>query len=93
MSGAGYGAAHHIDSFCELGEVVADVAKDVLDLASQEDHRDDDGDGDDCDDERVLNEALSFVFTNECQHLRSPFLTFLVAASVLDATAKMPVGR
>src|SRR6266511_956184 len=45
-----------------LGEVVADVAEDVLDLAPQEDHRDDDGDGDDCDDEGILNEALAFVF-------------------------------
>jgi len=30
----------------ELGQVVADVAEDVLDLAAKEDHRDDDGDGD-----------------------------------------------
>ena len=76
-----------------LGEVVADVAEDVLDLAPQEDHRDDDGDGDDCDDERVLNEALSFVFADECEHLRSPFLRVLGAASVPAGTAKEPVGR
>jgi hypothetical protein len=74
MSGAGQAPLILSTVLRELGEVVADVAKDVLDLAPQEDHRDDDGDGDDCDDERVLNEALSFVLTDECQHSSSPFL-------------------
>jgi hypothetical protein len=62
MSGAGPRRRSSLARVGSLGEVVADVAENVLDLASQEDHRDDDGDGNDCDDEGVLNEALAFVF-------------------------------
>src|SRR5687767_14676780 len=48
-----------------LGEVVADVAEDVLDLVAKEDHRDDDGDGDDGNDECVLDKSLAVVFADE----------------------------
>src|SRR3990167_3299335 len=44
-----------------LGQIVADVAEDVLQLALQEDHGDDDRDGDDGDDECVLHQSLAFV--------------------------------
>ena len=57
----------------ELGEVVADVAEDVRNLAAKEDHRDDNGDGDDGDDECVLDQTLAFVVAQECKHFRSPF--------------------
>src|SRR2546430_15178585 len=59
-----------------LGEVVADVAEDVLDLAAEEDHRDDHGDGDDGDDECVFDQALAFVVAQECQHSGTPSLLF-----------------
>src|SRR2546427_3755165 len=55
-----------------LGEVVADVAEDVLKLTAQEDHGDDDSDRDDSDDECVLHETLAFVVTEECEHPNSP---------------------
>src|SRR2546423_3741153 len=59
----------------DLGEVVADVAEDVLDLAPQEDHGDDHGDGDDRDDEGVLDQALTVVLADEAvnAHRRPPF--------------------
>src|SRR5437016_5633529 len=55
-------------SLMPLGEVVADVAEDVLELAAQEDHGDDDRDGNDGNDECVLHKALAFVVTEECEH-------------------------
>jgi hypothetical protein len=48
-----------------LGEVVADVAEDVLQLAAEEDHGDDDRDGDNGNDECVLDQTLAFVVTEE----------------------------
>src|SRR4029077_9833224 len=58
-----------------LGEVVADVAEDVLDLTAEEDHRDDDGDGDDSDDEGILDQALAVILAEEAlnAHGRPPF--------------------
>src|SRR5437868_8565217 len=67
----------------ELGEVVADVAEDVLDLAAKEDHRDDHGDGNDGDDECVLDQALAFVVAQECKHFGPPFLSIWVSACPL----------
>src|SRR6266705_4760436 len=55
-----------------LGEVVADVAEDVRNLAAKEDHRDDNGDGDDGDDKCVLNQTLAFVVAQECEHYSVP---------------------
>src|SRR6266550_7314968 len=59
----------------ELGEVVADVAEDVLDLTPQEEHRDDHGNGDDCDNEGILDQALTVVFAEEAlnTHGNPPF--------------------
>jgi hypothetical protein len=48
-----------------LGQVVPDVAEDVLELTAQEDHGDDHGDGDDSDDEGVLDQALTVVIAEE----------------------------
>ena len=48
-----------------LGEVVADVAEDVLNLTAEEDHGDDDGNGDDSDDEGILDQALAVVLAEE----------------------------
>ena len=48
-------------SLRSLGEVVADVAEDVRNLAAKEDHRDDNGNGDDGDDECVFDQTLAFV--------------------------------
>src|SRR5438045_6521555 len=56
-----------------LGEVVADVSKDVLDLTAQEDHRDDHGNGDDGDDECVFHEALPALVAHEARHDPSSF--------------------
>src|SRR5438105_3734485 len=56
-----------------LGEVVADVAEDVLDLTAQEHHGDDDRDGDNGDDESVLDKTLALVVSEERQHPGSPF--------------------
>jgi hypothetical protein len=44
-----------------LGEVVADVAEDVLDLTAEEDHGNDDRNGDNGDDESVFDKSLAFV--------------------------------
>jgi hypothetical protein len=55
-----------------LGEVVADVAEDVRNLAAKEDHRDDNGDGDDGDDECVFDQTLAFVVAQECEHYSVP---------------------
>src|SRR5438552_7321330 len=60
-----------------LGEVVADVAEDVLDLAAEEDHRDDHGDGDDCDDEFVVDQALAFVVVEKCMQSWIPLVVDL----------------
>src|SRR5258705_2238432 len=56
-----------------LGQVVADVAEDVLDLTTKEDHGDDDGNRDDSDDECILDEALALFVTEESDHLEPPF--------------------
>src|ERR1700682_2243428 len=48
-----------------LGQVVPDVAEDVLDLATQEDHRDDHGNCDNGNDECVLDQALTVVVAEE----------------------------
>jgi hypothetical protein len=61
-------ADRHFQQRAVLGEVVADVAEDVLELTAQEDHGDDDSDGDDSNDECVLHQALAFVVTEECEH-------------------------
>src|SRR5438132_11133336 len=53
-----------IDARC-LGQVVPDVAEDVLDLPAEEDHRDDHGDGDDRNDEGVFDQALTVVLAEE----------------------------
>src|SRR5438552_7205747 len=58
-----------------LGEVVPDVAEDVLELTAKEDHGDDDGNGDNGNDEGVLDESLPFVVTEECEHLLRPPLS------------------
>src|SRR5207247_11379699 len=55
-----------------LGEVVADVAEDVRNLAAKEDHRDDNGNGDDGDDECVFDQTLAFVVAQECEHYFGP---------------------
>jgi hypothetical protein len=44
-----------------LGEVVSDVREDGGDLVPQEQHRDDHGNRDHGDDERVLDQALTFL--------------------------------
>src|SRR5207245_4850218 len=59
-------------SLRRLGEVVADVAEDVRNLAAQEDHRDDNGNGDDGDNECVLDQTLAFVVAQECEHFSVP---------------------
>src|SRR5881397_3992580 len=59
-------------SLRSLGEVVADVAEDVRNLAAKEDHRDDNGDGDDGDDKCVLDQTLAFVVAQECEHYLVP---------------------
>src|SRR5438105_15779223 len=58
-----------------LGEVVPDVAEDVLELTTKEDHGDDDGNGDNGDDESVLDQSLPFVVTEECEHVVTPPLS------------------
>src|SRR5205085_1697506 len=55
-----------------LGQVVADVAENVLQLAAEEDHGDDDRDGDNSNDECVLDQTLAFVVTEECKHRWAP---------------------
>src|SRR3979490_406801 len=55
-------------SWSPLGQVVADVAEDVLELAAEEDHGNDDRNGDNSDDEGVLDEALAIVLTEESEH-------------------------
>src|SRR2546423_223185 len=55
-----------------LGEVVADVAEDVLELTAQEDHGDDDSDGNDSNDECVFHQSLALVVTEECEHFQVP---------------------
>src|SRR5438105_5498701 len=65
-------ADRHFQERAVLGEVVADVAEDVLELTAQEDHGDDDRDGDNSDDECVLHETLAFVVTEECEHFQVP---------------------
>src|SRR5438309_608656 len=65
-------ADRHFQQRAFLGEVVADVAEDVLKLTAQENHGDDDSDRDDSDDESVLHETLAFVVTEECEHPNSP---------------------
>src|SRR5438045_7401147 len=52
-----------------LGQVVADVAEDVLDLPAQEDHGDDHGDGNDSDDEGIFDHALTVVLAEEALDL------------------------
>jgi len=56
-----------------LGQVVADVAEDVLELATKEDHGHDDGNGDNGDDECIFDEALTLFLTKESDHLRTSF--------------------
>jgi hypothetical protein len=58
-----------------LGQVVPDVAEDVLNLPTQEDHGDDHSDGDDSDDECVLDQALTVVLAEEAlnTHGHPPF--------------------
>src|SRR5437773_5536119 len=56
----------------ELGEVVADIAEDGRNLAAKEDHRDDNGNGDDGDDECVFDQTLAFVVAQECEHYFGP---------------------
>src|SRR5436309_16123986 len=69
-----------------LGEVVADVAEDVRNLAAKEDHRDDNGNGDDGDDECVFEQTLAFVGAQECEHYFGP--------PVLSSScASLPVWR
>src|SRR5688572_4374716 len=67
------GAARLVSRKCQrvLGEVVADVAEDVLDLVAKEDHRDDDGNGDDSDDECVLDQSLTVVFADEVPEIHT----------------------
>jgi hypothetical protein len=67
------GGLFAFDASNALGQVVADVAEDVLELAAKEDHGDDDRDGDDGNDECVLDEPLAFVVTNELEHLLTSF--------------------
>src|SRR5207247_10057355 len=71
-----------------LGEVVADVAEDVRNLAAKEDHRDDNGDGDDGDDKCVFDQTLSFVVTQECEH----YTVTISSLSVLSS-ASLPELR
>src|SRR5207237_2453564 len=73
-----------------LGQVVPDVAEDVLDLAPQEDHGDDHGDGDDRDDEGVLDQALTVVLADEAvnTHRRPPFSRAASRGAVRAATRK-----
>jgi hypothetical protein len=54
-------------SLC-LGQVVADVAEDVLELATKEDHGDDHGDGDNGNDECIFDKPLTFFVTEESDH-------------------------
>jgi hypothetical protein len=56
-----------------LGEVVADVAEDVLDLTAEEEHCNDDRDRDNGDDESVFDQSLAFVVPKECEHLYPSF--------------------
>ena len=56
-----------------LGQVVADVAEDVLELTTKEDHGDDDRDGDNGNDECVFDEALTLFVTEESDHWEPPF--------------------
>src|SRR5258708_20436040 len=58
-----------------LGQVVPDVAEDVLDLPAQEDHGDDHGEGNDPDDECVLDQALTAVLAKDTLdiHRNPPF--------------------
>jgi hypothetical protein len=56
-----------------LGEVVADVAEDVLELIAKEDHCDDHGDRDDGDDECIFDETLAVLFPEERVHTGPPF--------------------
>jgi hypothetical protein len=51
-----------------LGQVVADVAEDVLELAAKEDHGHDDGNSDDGNDECIFDEALTLFVTEESDH-------------------------
>src|SRR5882672_9323426 len=67
-------------SLRSLGEVVADVAEDVRNLAAKEDHRDDNGDGDDGDDKCVLDQTLAFVVAQECEHYSVPLSCDLCAS-------------
>src|SRR2546428_3900438 len=73
-----------------LGQVVTDVAEDVLDLAAKEEHGHDDRDRDDGDDESVLNETLALFLTKESQHVSgTPFRT-LLGLLLLGHAAMMP---
>src|SRR5260221_861096 len=58
----------HLRLRVRVGEYVADVEDYVLELATKEDHGDDDGNGDKGDDEGVLDEALAIVLTEESEH-------------------------
>ena len=59
-----------------LGQVVADVAEDVLELAAKEDHGHDDGNGDDSDDECIFDEALTLFVTEEAIMSEPPFVAY-----------------
>jgi len=58
-----------------LGQVVTDVAEDVLQLAAKEDHGHDHGDSDNSNDESVLNETLALFLTKERNHPEASFPT------------------
>jgi hypothetical protein len=51
-----------------LGQVVANVAEDVLQLAAKEDHGHDHGNSDDGNDEGVLDKTLALFLTKERDH-------------------------
>ena len=58
----------YCDMQTRLGQVVADVAEDVLELSAKEDHGDDDRDGDNSNDECIFDQALTLFVTEESDH-------------------------
>jgi hypothetical protein len=62
------GPLDRCDIQTRLRQVVADVAEDVLELTTKEDHGDDDRDGDNSDDECIFDKALTLFVTEESDH-------------------------
>jgi len=49
----------------QLGQSVVDCFEGVVDLVAESGHNDDHDDGDECENDRVLNETLAFFFGSE----------------------------